>query len=220
MIQKSTFQFLKQLTKNNEKAWFDEHRSAYLTAREDVIDFLTTILGHLAKKEASYAEIKPASCLFRINRDVRFSANKAPYKTNFGAALNPQGKKSGLAGLYVHLEPGGSFVGGGLWMPPTPVIHKVRQEIDYQTNEFLSIINKPSFKQTYADLDTSDSLKKLPKEYTPGHAAEKYLKLKSFVAFNTWNDEDFFSKDAAKTVAKQLWDLQPLLAFMNRGLTD
>ena len=84
--------------------------------------------------------------MFRINRDVRFSTNKAPYKTNFGAALNPQGKKSGLAGLYVHLEPGGSFVGGGLWMPPTPIIHKVRQEIDYQTNEFLSIINKPSFK--------------------------------------------------------------------------
>lgn len=220
MIQKSTFQFLKQLKKNNEKAWFDEHRSTYLTAREDVISFIEAILGHLAKKEAGFAELKPASCLFRINRDVRFSANKAPYKTNFGAALNPHGKKSGLAGMYVHLEPGGSFVGGGLWMPPTPIIHKVRQEIDYQTNEFLSILNKPSFKQTYGDMDTSDSLKKLPKEYTLGHSAEKYLKLKSFVAFNTWNDEDFLSKDAAKTIANQLWGLQPLLVFINRGLTD
>lgn len=220
MIQKSTFQFLKQLKKNNEKAWFDEHRSAYLTAREDVISFIEAVLGHLAKKESSFAELKPASCLFRINRDVRFSSNKAPYKTNFGASLNPHGKKSGLAGMYIHLEPGESFIGGGLWMPPSPVIQKVRQEIDYQTNEFLNILKRPAFKQVYGDLDVTDSLKKLPRDYPADHAAEKYLKLKSFVAFNPWKDEDFLHQEAAKNVAKRLWEFQPMLEFLNRGLTD
>jgi uncharacterized protein (TIGR02453 family) len=220
MIQKSTFQFLNQLKKNNEKAWFDEHRTEYLGARENVVAFLEDVLQHLAKQDVAYSEIKASSCLFRINRDVRFSANKAPYKTNFGASLSPHGKKSGLAGFYVHIEPGECFVGGGLWMPPNPIVYKVRQEIDYQTDEFLGIIKQAAFKKTYGDLDFSDSLKKLPRDFEEAHRAEPYLKLKSFIALKSLPDAGLTAPDAALDVAKTLWTLNPMIQFLNRGLTD
>jgi uncharacterized protein (TIGR02453 family) len=220
MIQKSTFQFLSQLKKNNEKGWFDEHRTEYLGARENVIAFLEGVLQHLAKLDGGYGDIKAASCLFRINRDVRFSANKAPYKTNFGASLSPHGKKSGMAGFYVHIEPGDCFVGGGLWMPPNPIVYKVRQEIDYQTDEFLGIIKQTAFKKAYGDLDYSDSLKKLPREFGDTHRAEPYLKLKSFIALKSLPDAGLTAPNAALEVAKTLWALNPMIQFLNRGLTD
>ena len=130
MLAPATLQFLKALDKNNNKAWFDAHRKQYDAAKLNFAELTQQVITQFGKKEPSIALLQPKECVFRINRDVRFSKNKAPYKNNMGASIKAGGKKSLLAGYYIHLEPGGkSFVGGGLYMPDAAIVGKVRQEI-------------------------------------------------------------------------------------------
>ncbi|MBU3677912.1 MAG: DUF2461 domain-containing protein [Chitinophagaceae bacterium] len=220
MLQKSTFQFLRELKNNNHKAWFEANKTRYQNAKTDVEAFIGSVLSHLSKYDNAYAELKPAQCLFRIHRDVRFSKDKIPYKTNFGASLNPAGKKSLLAGLYIHIEPEASFVGGGLWMPAGPAVQAVRQEIDYQTDEFLELLSKPSFKRYYGDLTREHVLQRMPKGYEDGHAAANYLKLKSWVGISPVKDNDLYKSEAAAHMAERLWALNPLIQFINRCISD
>ncbi len=140
MIQTSTLKFLKSLSKNNNKPWFDAHCAQYHAARENFCNFITEVVSKTAQFDSDLVGLEPKKCLFRINRDVRFSKNKSPYKNNFGASMDRGGKKSGFAGYYFHLEPGNSFYGGGLWQPEADNLKKVRQEIDYCFDEFKSIV--------------------------------------------------------------------------------
>ncbi|MEO6329933.1 MAG: DUF2461 domain-containing protein, partial [Ginsengibacter sp.] len=141
MFQSSTILFLKTLAKNNNKIWFDEHRSNYLAAKSDYENFVSALIKKVGNFDLDIKELQPKECTFRINRDIRFSKDKTPYKTNMGASLNRGGKKSIYAGYYFHLEPGNkSFAGGGLWMPVAPELKKVRQEVDYNFDEFTDIL--------------------------------------------------------------------------------
>jgi len=131
MINTETLKFLKALEKNNNKEWFDLNRKTYEQAKANYLDFVGEVLGRMKKIDTSLTDLEPKCCVFRINRDVRFSKNKAPYKTNMGASFSKGGKKVQCAGYYFHLEPGASFIGGGFWMPMAPELNKIRQEIDY-----------------------------------------------------------------------------------------
>src|SRR5450631_3458500 len=118
MLQRKTVNFLKDLKKNNNRPWFDKHRPAYENAKLDFGDFIQSIIHKHSKKDPTIGSLKAKECMFRINRDIRFSKDKTPYKSNMGASINRGGKKSMFAGYYFHLEPDGkSYVGGGLWMP-------------------------------------------------------------------------------------------------------
>ena len=131
-------------------------------------------------------------CVFRINRDVRFSKNKDPYKTNMGASINSGGKKAMTAGYYFHFEPGGkSFVGGGLYMAEPDKIKKVRQEIDYNWTDFKKILDNKKFKQQYNNLDLSEgiSLVREPKGYEKDNPAIQYIKLKTIVKYIQNNEK-------------------------------
>ena len=128
MIQPSTLQFLKTIKKNNNKEWFDKNRTKYENAKQDYLAFVTEVLLGLKLKDKTLQLLEPKQCVFRINRDVRFSKNKDPYKTNFGASFSKGGKKIDCAGYYFHLEPGASFIAGGYWMPMAPELKKIRQE--------------------------------------------------------------------------------------------
>ena len=136
MLQSSTLKFLKDLSKNNNKPWFDAHRKQYEDAKTDFANFVQSVIDRHGKKDKGIAHLKAKDCTFRINRDVRFSKDKSPYKNNMGAYMNPEGKKSILGGYYFHCQPGQSFVGGGLWMPMPAELSKVRQEIDYNLDAF------------------------------------------------------------------------------------
>ena len=140
MLQKSTVQFLRDLKKNNSKEWFDTNRKKYESAKNDYEALVGDVIKQLSKTDESIAHLEPKQCVFRINRDVRFSKDKSPYKTNMGMYFSKGGKKSFYAGYYFHLQPGGSFVAGGLWMPMPPELKKVRQEIDYNWEEFKKIV--------------------------------------------------------------------------------
>ncbi len=221
MLQSSTIRFLKDLKKNNNKPWFDANRKVYENAKADFAAFVQQVIDLHAKKDASIKGLVAKDCLFRINRDVRFSKDKSPYKTNFGASINKAGKKAmSSAGYYFHLEPGGSFMGGGIYMPGPEELKKVRQEIDYNFPAFKKLIGQKQFKALYGDLDKSDglSLSRVPKGYEPENPAADYLKLKSFIAMVELKDADLASKDLVKKTVAAFAALQPVIEFINEGL--
>jgi uncharacterized protein (TIGR02453 family) len=218
MLQSSTIQFLKALKKNNNKEWFDKNRKIYEQAKADYLNFVTILLNEIQGFDTSLMELQPKQCIFRLNRDVRFSKNKDPYKTNFGASFSKGAKKVQSAGYYFHLEPGENFVGGGLWMPMAPDLNKVRQEIDYCFKEFSSILKKPAFKSTYGDMDNSMKLVRPPKGFDVDNPALEYLKLKSFVVTRSIKDTELTDNQLVKNVVKDFKTIAPLVHFLNRAI--
>lgn len=220
MIQTSTIQFLKKLAKNNNKPWFDTNRKAYETAKGDFEVFIQSVIDGFAKSDPLIASLTAKECMFRINRDIRFSKDKTPYKKNFAASLNRGGKKSIYAGYYFHLEPGNSFVGGGIWMPMPAETQKIRQEIDYSLDEFKKIVGSKKFVSVYKDLgrDAEIRLTNVPKGYEKDNPAADFLKLKSWIAMKPVNDTELISKDLVKETVDALKTLQPLIYFLNRAV--
>lgn len=223
MLQPSTIRFIKELKKNNNKPWFDAHRKVYEAAKADFSGFIQKVIDLHGKKDPGIKNLLAKDCLFRINRDIRFSKDKSPYKTNFGASINKGGKSAwNSAGYYFHLEPGGCFAGGGLYQPPPEDLRKVRQEIDYNFGAFKKIIGSKKFKSVYGDLDRSAEflLTRLPKGYEPGNPAGDYLRLKSFIAMINMPDADLTSPALVKKTVAAFEALQPLITFINEALAE
>lgn len=220
MLQPATIKFLKDLKKNNNKPWFDSNRKAYEAAKADFAGFIQQVIDLHSKKDATIKTLLARDCMFRINRDIRFSKDKSPYKTNFGASINKAGRKAmNAAGYYFHLEPGGSFTGGGMYMPMPEELKKVRQEIDYNFATFKKIIGAKKFKSIYGDLDKSPEflLSRVPKGYEPDNPAAEYLRLKSYIAMVNISDKDLCSKDLVKKTVEAFEALQPFIEFVNNS---
>ena len=221
MLQLSTLKFLKDLKKNNNKPWFEKNRRSYEEAKADFANFIQTVIDKHSKSDPTIKSIVAKDCMFRINRDVRFSKDKSPYKTNMGAYISRGGKKSIHGGYYFHCEPGRCFAGGGLWMPMPPELNKVRQEIDYNFEAFKKIITSKKFRSVYDGLsrDKEYILSRVPKGYEPDNPAAEYLKLKSFVSMASLKDADLTSKDLVKKTTTAFEALQPVIEFVNESLT-
>jgi uncharacterized protein (TIGR02453 family) len=220
MIQTATLKFLKDLRKNNNKPWFDSHRSQYEAARADFGNFIQKVIDTYGKKDAGIKHLVAKDCMFRINRDIRFSKDKTPYKTNLGASINKGGKQAtATGGYYFHLQPGEAFCGGGIWMPDPVFLKKIRQEIDYNFKEFKSIIGSKKFKSVYGDVshDKEFKLSRVPKGYEPDNPAADYLKLKSYIATIDIKDSDLTSKDLLKKTMTAFETLKPMLDFMDHA---
>lgn len=220
MLQSSTIKFLKDLKKNNNKPWFDANRKVYEAAKTDFAGFVDAVIQKHSKKDPSIAHLKAKDCMFRINRDVRFSKDKSPYKSNMGASINKGGKKSMTAGYYFHVQPSESFTGGGLYMALPDQLKNIRQEIDYSWKEFHKIISSKQFKSVYGDLYIGDDMKlsRPPKGYEADNPAIEYLKLKSWIGFSKLTDADLTSKDLIKKTITSFEVLKPLLSFLNEGI--
>jgi len=222
MLEPKTLQFLKALQKNNNKPWFDDHRAAYEAARIDFQNFIQLVIDALQKRDATITGLTARDCQFRINRDIRFSKDKTPYKTNFGASIKRGGRKSGFAGYYFHCEPGASFIGGGLWMPEAGPLKNMRQEIDYNWDSFRSIVGDKNFKKIFGDLyaGADQSLSTMPKGYEKDHPAARYLKLKSFIAETPVSDAELTTAGLHKKTLAAFEAIRPLLDFINGTLEE
>jgi uncharacterized protein (TIGR02453 family) len=218
MLQPNTLTFLKNLKANNNKPWFDANRTAYDAAKADFVNLVAQLIEGLSQLDPAIAEtpLEAKKCVFRINRDVRFSKNKDPYKSHFGAWFNIGGKKVNSAGYYIHLEPGHTFVAGGLYMPEAPDLAKTRQEIDYNLAEFEGILQHPDFHKQFGNLSREDALSRPPKGYAADNPAVEHLKLKSFTASSPIPDKALTKPDLAKQVLTRFGALQPLVAFLNK----
>lgn len=222
MLEPQTLRFLTALKKNNNKPWFDANRAQYEAARIDFSNFIQLVIDALQKSDTTITGLTSRDCLFRINRDIRFAKDKTPYKSNFGASIKRGGRKSGFAGYYFHLEPGQSFIGGGLWMPEAPALKAMRQEIDYNWEEFQGIIGEKSFQKTYGDLYKGDdvSLSTMPKGYEKDHPAAPYLRLKSFIAETHIADDELTKGSLHKKTVAAFEAIRPLLDFINRTVGE
>ena len=216
MLSKHTFAFLQDLEANNNREWFHANKARYDAAKNDFAGFVTVLINRLAQFDDELSGTRADECLFRIFRDVRFSKNKAPYKTNFGAYMAPGGRKAMLPGYYIHVDPQQCFLAGGAYRPEPPQLLKIRQHIADYTPEFFSIVGDPSFQKTFGDLSAGeDKLAKVPKGFPKEHEAAEYLKNKSFIAYRAIKKNEF--GDVEKLAAHfQL--IQPLNEFLRRAV--
>ncbi|MEM8938269.1 MAG: DUF2461 domain-containing protein [Bacteroidota bacterium] len=210
--------FLTDLAKNNHKEWMDDNKKRYLEAKENIIELITEILAKTSSFDLSLSSIEPKKSLFRINRDIRFSKNKDPYKTNFGAFLVEGGKKSGMPGYYIHIQPGNNFLGGGIYQPSSEALSKVRQEIDYNGKELKQIITSKKFKQTYSKPHTADQLKTAPKGYAKDHEHLELLQLKHYVYMRPADDQEVISSEFPEKVTHDFKVLHPFNQFLRKSL--
>jgi uncharacterized protein (TIGR02453 family) len=221
MIQASTLKFLKELKKNNTKEWFDDNRIAYENAKDDFLAFTQELIDGVVKFDNNIlkANLNAKNCVTRLNRDVRFSKDKSPYKTNFFAMINQGGKKSNLACYYMQLQPGNSFTGGGVYMPMPPDLQKFRQEIDYNFKEWKAIVENKAFKKAYEKgIQSPETLSRPPKGYYDTNPAIEYLKMKGFFTMNPLTDELLQSKTAIKTILQNFETVKPVVDFLNTAL--
>ena len=211
--------FLSQLAENNNKEWMDANKKWYLSCKEEFLEDVAVILKGLAEREPVFEAFKPKDCVFRQNRDVRFSANKDPYKTNFAAYFSPKGKKSEGPGYYLHVQPGQSFIGGGIWMPMGETLKKIRKEIDYSGAELMKIENEPTFKSTFGEIQ-GEKLKTSPRDYDAEHEFIEYLKLKSFTVTTPLKDQVINSGQFIGTALDTFNSMRPFQDFLRKAVEE
>lgn len=218
-MNKNTLSFLEQLSENNQKSWMDENKSWYLKVKEEFIEEVGNLLHGLVEIEPGMESFRPKDCVFRQNRDVRFSPNKMPYKTNMAAYFALCGKKSNGPGYYLHIQPGKSFVGGGLYMPPADLLKKLRQEIDYSGEELRSIISAKDFQKLFEGLK-GEQLKTSPRDYDQDHPHIDLLRFKSFEVFTMLPDELIKEGKVVDVSLEAFKVMQPFMEFLYRAADE
>lgn len=219
MIQRRTFDFLKELIENNNREWFQANKERYEAARDNVIEFTAEWIKLLHKIDPSIDEnIEAKKCVMRIYRDIRFRLDKTPYKNNFGISIPTKGLKAGRAEYYLQISPGNSFIAGGYWMPESDHLKAIRQEIDYNASDLKKIIDDPEFITLFGEFRKQEQLKSVPREYSPENENIELLKLKSFVAFHQLKDEELSLKDAVIRITTICGKIYPLNVFLNNAL--
>ena len=219
----AALRFLRGLAKNNNKTWFEAHRAEY---ENEVREPMRDLIGEMDAKLSGFApEIggDPKRSMFRINRDIRFSKDKSPYKTHAACwfhhrrATSRVGSEAdaGSAGFYFHLEPGRSMVGGGLWMPPRPQLNKLRNAIADDPGGFDRIVRGL---KKFGGLDDEAVLTRMPRGFAEDHPAAKWLRFQSFTSGRMLEDSDVTSPKLPALLARNFEGLLPLVRFLNRAL--
>jgi uncharacterized protein (TIGR02453 family) len=209
--------FLSELKENNNKEWFDQNRHRYEASRKKVL-FLTELVIHeIAKFDPEIGPQDPKNCVFRIFRDVRFGLDKTPYKTNMGSYIAKGGRKSISAGYYLHIEPGGSFVGGGSYCPPADALKAIRTEIFDRPGDFRQLISNDSFLKLYPEM-YEDKLKTAPKGFPKDFSEIDILKYKSYAFTSRLSDSDVSGDTYITKTVAAMKELYPVNRFLNTAL--
>jgi len=218
MLNPIIFDFLTELEKNNNREWFADNKNFYLEANEAVKSFVVDMIEGVSLFDNDIGGIEPKQCMFRIYRDVRFSKDKSPYKLNFGGFLVKNGRNSGNAGYYLHLQKEACFIAGGIHMPPAPELKKIRKEIFYNIEEFKSIINEPNVLKYFKEI-SGEKLLRPPKDFPADFPDIELLKYKSYGLLESVTEEKCLSKDFYGFLMKRFELMKPMVKFINRGLS-
>lgn len=212
-------QFLNELSENNNREWFQKNKKWYDESREKVLFLTEVVINEIRKFDPDVPLLEPKDCLFRIFRDVRFSHDKSPYKTNFGSFIAKGGRKSSYAGYYFHIEPSGSFVGGGIYMPAAEPLKAIRDYIAENGEEFLLLTNNKNFKKVYPEM-MDDKLKTAPKGYSPDHEFINLLRYKSFAFSSQFDKSQILADNYIEKLVHSFKTLQPVNRFLNDALEN
>lgn len=217
-LSSSTLQFLRLLERNNNRPWFNENKDLYLQSHADVLQLVENLLDEMQDWDKDIAQTEASKALFRIYRDTRFSPDPRPYKTNFGAKIGFD-KKSDKAGYYLHIEPGKSFVAGGIYQPSSAALKQIRQALVMEPEVFRSIIENDNFRHYFRGLSVENQLKRIPPGFPKDHELEHYLRLKQWVVFHPISDDLLMSDEAVLYILKVYTAIRPLNDFINNVLT-
>lgn len=220
MIQKSTYKFLKELKKNNNKEWFTENKIKYEQARADFEKLVSQLIPAMAEFDSDMQYLESKKCIFRIYRDVRFSQDKTPYKTHFGAVFSPVLHKK-TSGYYIHIDPSGNFLTCGHYMLTPEEMKKIRRGIYEDFETFQSLINQKNFREEIGDLYRDENtLKRVPNGFDKEHPAAEYLKLKQFYVMKSIPEKLLFSEDFISQAVSIFKQMHPLNDFFNELLEE
>lgn len=219
MLSKDSLDFIDDLTANNNRDWFLDHKKQYEKFKTDYQNLVAAFLDEMKPLDKSLELLEVKNCTFRINRDIRFSKDKTPYKNHLGIWMSSGVKGVNRAGYYIHLGRKESFIAGGFYSPEAPDLKKVRKEIAFFYDDLEEIVNEKSFKKVFGALDQSNSLKNAPKDYEKDHPAIEFLKLKSFTATQKIDFTDALKPEFVKETVAKLIALKPLNDFLNRALS-
>jgi uncharacterized protein (TIGR02453 family) len=216
LIKKSTLDFLTAIKCNNNRDWFIANRPLYLDAKDNFDSYVQEVINEIIKFDPILRGLEVKSCVYRFNRDIRFSNDKSPYKSHFGAFIVRGGKKNGdkFAGYYFHIEPGKSIMAGGAYMPPAPWLAAIREKIDETPDELVKIVKAKNFIKYFGAL-SGEKLKTAPKGYPKDHPHVELLKLKSYLVVNEIPDKMVLSNDLFEHVIKVFQSMKPLNDYLN-----
>lgn len=222
MLSNESLQFLEDLKANNNRDWFLDNKKRYEIFKKDYHQLVSDFLDVMKPLDPSLELLEVKNCTFRINRDIRFSKDKSPYKAHLGVWMSAGAKGANRSGYYVHIEKGASFIAGGFYSPEAEELKKVRKEIAFFYDDLEEILNDKNFKKEFGSLDRTEtnSLKNAPKDYEKDHPAIEHLKLKSYTASQKFDIKEVSQKDFVAKMSKKLIALKPLNDFINRALTS
>ncbi|KFC22678.1 DUF2461 domain-containing protein [Epilithonimonas lactis] len=216
-INPETLKFLSTLEINNNREWFNENKPLYLEAKANFENVVNEIIAEVAEFDESVERLEAKNCIFRIYKDTRFSKDKTPYKTNIGASLVEKGPKTlNHAGYYIHLEKGKSFLAGGVYMTEPKNLKAIREAISSDSETFLKILNKKSFKDVLELQGTK--LVKVPQGFDKENPMGDYLKFKQFTVFHPLSDKEVLDKNFVKNTVKVLKEIYPFNRFLNEAI--
>lgn len=216
LIPKSSFDFLKLLKKNNDRDWFNAHKNLYLDELAYLELFAEALLNELNKHDVIETPSGKKS-LHRIYRDVRFSKEKTPYKTNWSGSFRRAGKQR-RGGYYFHIEPGNNFIAGGFWGPNPEDLKRIREDIASNPDELKKILKSKKFTDTFGKLQ-GEQIKTTPKGFDSNHEAIDLLRFKQFLAIRYFSDAEVMDKNFIKEASKTFLNLRPFFDYMSEALT-
>ena len=218
MMTTNALNFIADLKQNNNTEWMHANKNRYEVYKKDYHHFVSAVLLELKQLDQSLAPLEVKHCTFRINRDIRFSKDKTPYKTHISVWMSTNRAIKNAPGYYLHLDDDESFLAGGMYCPEPNDLKKVRKEIAFFHEDIDKILADKLFLKEFKSLSQNDILKRPPKDFDPNHPAVELLKLKSFTASKQVFKNDCLKENFAKEVAQKLIVLKPLIAFLNRAL--
>lgn len=216
-IEAATLEFLAKLSRNNNRAWFTNNRALYEAARANFFEATHHLIGEIAKVDPSIIGVEADECVFRIYRDARFSRDKSPYKTNFGAFIKSGGRRTAGGGYYFHVEPGGSMIAAGIYMPPAAELFAIRTAVARKPEELERIINEPGFRRRWGEL-AEERLKTAPKGFAKDHPAIELLRCKHYIVVRMMSDKEVLSPRYLGKCMEYFMTAVPLNEYINRAI--
>ena len=212
--------FLKDLSLNNNKEWFDAHKGEYMVVKDYITTFTQSLLNAVSTFDPEARYLTPSQCTYRIYRDTRFSADKTPYKDHIGIFINPpQGKKSYRMGYYLHLQPGACEIGAGNVCLPSKLITDIRTSIRDNIDEYLAIIRKPEFKRLFPSIGFN-CVKTAPKGFSKDWEYIELVKPRDFYVSHTLKDKEVTAKNFTEKAAEIFEVTKPFCDFLNYTIDD
>lgn len=218
MVKNETLEFLQDLAKNNNREWFQDNKPRYVKANKDWHEFVQRVIDGMGVFDPRMIGTEAKKCTFRLFRDVRFSKDKTPYKTHFGAFMAPGGRKNPSPGYYVQVNNDKCFCGAGYWHPEKEHLASIRQEIDYNSNVLESLMETKEFKKHYDGIK-GDELKLAPKGYPKDHPKIHLLKKKDFIISSSLDPNEMTSAQALPKLLDKFGAAQPFIKFLNEAIS-